>query len=149
MKYYWHIHHEVLLEPSDDIGERIEYIKNNKPVEEIPIRLHLLKEVKGKLPEAYAEAYKAYDEAWKARAEASKARDEAYKACDEASKALDEAWKACDEACKAYDEASKDYYEAWKDRDEAWKARKLEIEALHELECPNCPWDGKTIFPNN
>ena len=93
MKYYWHIHHEVLLEPSDDIGERIEYIKNNKPVEEIPIRLHLLKEVKGRLPEDYDEAWKAYDEA--------------YRAC------------------------------------------KLEIEALHELECPNCPWDGKTIFPNN
>mgnify|MGYP001611374503 CR=1 FL=1 len=128
MKYYWHIHHEVLLEPSDDIGERIEYIKNNKPVEEIPIRLHLLKEVKGRLPEAYDEAWKAYDEACKAHAEACKAHDEAWEDYDEASKAYDEAWKAYAEA---------------------YRACKLEIEALHELECPNCPWDGKTIFPNN
>ncbi len=22
------------------------------------------------------------------------------------------------------------------------------IEALHRAECPNCPWDGKSIFPN-
>lgn len=22
------------------------------------------------------------------------------------------------------------------------------IEALHKIQCPNCPWDGKTIFPN-
>ena len=21
------------------------------------------------------------------------------------------------------------------------------IEAMHNLECPNCSWDGKTIFP--
>ena len=128
MKYYWHIHHEVLLEPSDDIGERREYIKNNKPVEEIPIRLHLLKEVKGRLPEAYDEAYRAYDEAYRAYYEASKAYDEASKAYYEASKAYDEAYRAYYEACRAC---------------------KLEIEALHELECPNCPWDGKTIFPNN
>jgi hypothetical protein len=24
---------------------------------------------------------------------------------------------------------------------------KQEIEELHKLECPNCPWDGHTIFP--
>ena len=128
MKYYWHIHHGVLLEPSDDIGERREYIKNNKPVEEIPIRLHLLKEVKGRLPEAYDEAYRAYYEAYRDYYEASKAYDEASKAYYEASKAYDEAYRAYYEACRAC---------------------KLEIEALHELECPNCPWDGKTIFPNN
>lgn len=22
----------------------------------------------------------------------------------------------------------------------------VEIEALHKVECPDCPWDGKTIF---
>lgn len=105
MKYFWHVHHEILAEPSDNIEERIEYIKNNKSSEEIEIRLRLLKEVKGQLPRAYAEAWKAYDDAGKAR----------------------------DDACKAYAEAGKAYA--------------CEIEALHKIECPDCPWDGKTIFP--
>lgn len=30
---------------------------------------------------------------------------------------------------------------------DAYKAWQKEIEALHKLECPNCPWDGTTIFP--
>jgi len=37
-------------------------------------------------------------------------------------------------------EARKAYVEARKAYDE-------EIDALHAIECPNCPWDGHTIFP--
>ena len=117
--YYWHVHHDVLIEYSDNISERMEYIKKNKPPEEINIRLKLLKKVKGVLPKACQDAYKA-------RWEADKAWQEADKACWEAYKACQEAYKACQEA-----------YKAWQD----------EIEALHKLECPNCPWDGTTIFP--
>ena len=27
------------------------------------------------------------------------------------------------------------------------KAHETEIQVLHSQECPNCPWDGYTIFP--
>ena len=44
--------------------------------------------------------------------------------------------KAWDKACKARDKA----------RDKGDK-HKDTIEVLHKLECPNCPWNGSTIFP--
>ena len=117
--FFWHVHHELILEWCHGYNERVEYIRTRKPKKEIDVRLRLFKAVKGEL-----------------------------------SKEVIEAWKAQIEARKAYDEA-------WKDYDEAWKAyiemrnifqeillkNKKEIEALHALECPNCPWDGKTIFP--
>ena len=46
------------------------------------------------------------------------------------------AWEAC--------------YKAWEVYDKAWevydKANRLELEALHAELCPNCPWNGETIF---
>jgi len=154
-QFAWHIHHEVLVEPlTEPIENRIAFIRTNKPDDEIETRLRLLKPVQGVLPVAVVEAWKAYDEAWKAYDEAWTARDEAWKAYDEAWKAYDEAWKARDEAWKARVEAEKAYVEVWnayveagKACDEAWKAYVEEIEALHAIECPNCPWDGHTIFP--
>ena len=133
-KFYWHIHHTILFEAlTEPIENRIKYIKENKPKNEIKLRLKLLKPVKGKLPKEVVEAYKA--------------RDEAYKAWDEAHKAWDEAYnKAWDEAYKAWDEADKARVEAYKARDEATEKYKDKIEALHRVECKNCPWDGRTIF---
>ena len=91
MKPFWHIHHEVLLEWSDDIQERIDYIKAHKPPHEVETRLRLLKPVQGALPPKLVKAKAAY--------------------------------------AKAYDECLP------------------QIEALHALECPDCPWNGTTIFP--
>jgi len=50
----------------------------------------------------------------------------------EAGLAHGEAWRAYDEARHAYGEAITRNLPA--------------IEALHAIECPNCPWDGYTIF---
>ena len=55
--------------------------------------------------------------------------------------------KAYHEAWKAHAEARKAYAEAWKAFDEVLKACDDEIQALHKIECPDCPWDGNTIFP--
>ena len=120
---FWHVHHDVLCEWSNNIEERIDYIKKNKPEGEIETRLRLLKAVKGKLPEEFYKANKAW-----------------YKAWDEANKARN----------KARNKENKAWYEANKARDKAYKARnkyKNEIEALHKNECPDCPWNGRTIFP--
>jgi len=55
-------------------------------------------------------------------------------------KSLLKAWADWSKVRDDYNKASADYYKAWAD---CWP----EIEALHAAECPNCPWDGTTIFP--
>jgi hypothetical protein len=120
LQFYWHIHHDKLVEcATEPIEERIEYIRKYKLPDEIETRLRLLKPVRGSLPAPFVEAMRAYDEAWRAYVEARHA--------------LNEAWRAYEEAGRAYDEAR--------------RAHAAEIEALHAAECPNCPWDGETIFP--
>ena len=119
MKPFWHIHHEVLLEWSDDIQERIDYIKAHKPPHEVETRLRLLKPVQGALPPKLVKAKAAY----------AKARDAFVKARVAYAKARD-----------AYDKAKAAYNKAY---DECLP----QIEALHALECPGCPWNGTTIFP--
>lgn len=84
MELYWHIHHGYLIErQSEPIEARIKYVKDNKPKEEIALRLRLLQRVKNQRL---------------------------------AAKLIHE-----------------------KDQDG--------LNKLHVEECPDCPWDGTTIFP--
>ena len=135
-KPFWHLYHDVLLSLANEpIENRIAWIKDTKPAHEVETRLQLLKPVKGDLPQPVLEAQKAVDDA-------QKALDDACKAVDDAQKALDDAWEAVDDAQKALDDA-------WKAVDHAIAQHADEINALHEAECPKCPWDDvlKTIFP--
>ena len=119
-KFYWHIHHTFLVEPlTEPIKNRIGFIKENKAKKEIATRLRLMKPVKGKLPAKFVKAGAAYNKAW----------------------------ATYDKAGAAYDKAWATYAKAWAAYDKAWAARKPQIEKLHAKECPDCPWDGKTIFP--
>ena len=122
---YWHIHHEILIEETTDIQERIDYIRANKPEKEIPLRLKLMTPVlhPEKLPSSFRKAREAYCKACEAY---DKAREAYYKAGE----AYYKAWEACEKALKA--------------RDKALKAP--QIEKLHREEHPDCPWNGKTIF---
>ena len=43
--------------------------------------------------------------------------------------------------------AAQEYNKAWQEYDKALNNNKELIEALHKAECPNCPWNGRTIFP--
>src|SRR3990167_3890164 len=79
------LHHSILFEGSHNVLERIEYIKNNKPSNEVNIRLHnimYLGNCDAKGLDAY---YKAQDAYYKAR-----------DACDKAQDACDKAQDACD-----------------------------------------------------
>jgi len=70
-KYYFHIHHEVLVEAlTEPLENRIKYIKEDKPKDEIELRLRLIKPVKGKLPSEFIEAYQAWVKADQARGKA-------------------------------------------------------------------------------
>jgi len=119
-KFYWHIHHDILVElATEPIESRIAFIKAHKPKNEQALRLRLLKPVKGALPQAVV----------KAGAELDKS-DAEYRKSDAGCR------KAYAAYCKSYAEWGK-----------ALIANMPAIEALHAKECPNCPWDGKTIFP--
>src|SRR3970282_1490386 len=154
MKPFWHIHHEVLLEWSDDIQERIDFIQAEKPKHEVEIRRRLLKPLEGALPpklvkagdardkayDANAKARDAYDKARDAYVKAGDARDKAKAAYDKAWDAFGKDWDACVKAKAAFVKAKAAYNKAY---DECLP----QIEALHALECPDCPWNGTTIFP--
>lgn len=144
--FAWHVHHDVLVEPIiGSLQERIEYIQRHKPEAEQPLRLRLLKEVKGELPAAYLQAGAAYSKAGATYSEAGAACDRAWAAyqglaVDQGLAAYDQAWAACDQAWAAYDQA-------WDDLQQALAACMPAILVLHASECPDCPWNGQTIFP--
>jgi len=120
LKYYFHIHHEILVEAlTEPLKNRIKYIKENKPKDEIELRLKLLKPVKGKLPSGFIKA----DQAW---GKAKQARVKAYQAFIKA----DQAW---DKAGQAWVKAREDSMPA--------------LEKLHKIEC-GCGWSSErsTIF---
>ena len=154
-KPYWHIHHKLILEfATEPIENRIEYIRESKPRSEIALRLKLLKPVKGKLPAALHKAEAvldkvlvAYDKAWVVLDKAWADVDKARVAYDKAWTAYSKAWAAYNKAGEAYDKAREAYNKAEAAYDKAIADNLPAIMALHDKECPNCPWDGKTIFP--
>lgn len=145
--WYWHAHHEVLCEYVWDVDERWNYIVANKPEEEIGTRLRWFRPVAGEIPARLARARVECDRAWseynKARAEYDKEGSERYRAWSEYDKARSACDKAWDECSMALTECSM----ALTEYDKALAEALPEMEALHAIECPGCPWDGRTLFP--
>ena len=113
----WCVHHDIEIEELiEPIEKRIVYILENKPKDEIIVRLDNLRPVLFLSVETITQAQKACDEAiapeWKAQDEA-----------------IARAWKAQDEAIAR----------ARKARDEA-------IAPAHRQDVPNHAWNGKSIF---
>src|SRR3989337_2295793 len=163
MKPFWHIHHEVLLEWSDDIQERIDFIQAEKPKHEVEIRLRLLKPVQGALPPKLVKAGDARDKAYDANAKARDAYGKAWDALDKADAAYVKAgdayvkaraafgkdWDAFVKASVAYAKAGDAFVKAKAAfvkakaaYNKAYDECLPQIEALHALECPDCPWNG-------
>ena len=132
--FFWHVHHRVLLEWCYDYDGRASFISEQKREDQKETRLRLFKPVKGKLPQEVVEAWQAYIKAWQA--------------IDKAWQALNKARQAYYETQQAYNEASQAYNRARQALDEALHKNMSAIEALHREECHDCPWNGKTIFPN-
>src|SRR3972149_6661090 len=168
-KPYWHIHHkDFLLEWSDDIQERIDFIQAEKPKHEAEIRLRLLKPVQGALPPKLVKAGDARDKAHAANAKARPALGKDWDALDKAEAAyvkagdayvkaraaFGKAWDAFVKASVAYAKAGAAFVKAKAAfvkakaaYNKAYDECLPQIEALHALECPDCPWNGTTIFP--
>lgn len=166
----WHVHHDILLEPlTGSLAHRAAYIQASKAASEVDTRLRLLKPVAGTVPGALVrrsrpllEAEKAVVDTRKAYSEALAIFNESNASCDqirsahyqgsktvadyhEALRLRAEAWQTSEEARRAYSKASGEYAEAAATYARACNARS--VLRLHEEECPNCTWDGKTIFP--
>ena len=126
----WHAFHAGSLCQMVDLEARRAEIEEIKPPNELPTRRRLMKPVIGQLPMEFVGAC----EAWEATREA------AWEAWEAAREAREAAWGTAREAREA----------AWGTAREAWEAaytkHKAEIERLHAVECPNCPWDGESIL---
>src|SRR3990167_7021035 len=138
-----HCHHDTLVEYCYNYDERVEFIKQNKPQNELEIRLRLFKILSQKaekdIPErdlkAYAEWRKAYAEWQKAYTERKKADVEWEKADVEWEKA-DVEWK------KAYTEWNKADAEREK-ADAEWPQESKD--AFHKRWCGCKEWDGQKL----
>ncbi|MCC6311340.1 MAG: hypothetical protein IT345_10540 [Trueperaceae bacterium] len=114
------MHHEQLAEPlTEPLANRLDYIRSYKPSYEQDTRLLLITPVKGELPEPLIKARAAYAKAGAAYVKA---------------------WAAYVKAGAALDKARAAYVKAG-------AASTSDLEALHAIEHPDCPWNGRTIFP--
>ena len=127
MRFYWHFDNDTLMTPvTKDSKEQIAYIRKCQPAQRAEVWLPLLRLVKGALPQPVMVALDTYIKANNTytRTRIPDARTQV---------------------------GPTDAYVALKNAGIAFKetvaAHRTEIEALHAQECPNCPWNGQTIFP--
>ena len=104
--WYWHVHHDMLVEQSGNIEVRKLYIRKNKPKNEVALRLRLLKVVKNQ------------SEVSRIMREIDRVRD---------------SYLSLELAYDLYESQTASLYE--------------QLDSLHRKECIGCPWNGKTIFP--
>jgi hypothetical protein len=121
--FAFHLHHNKLVEWCHDYDKRVEVILSNKPKKEQELRLRLFKLIpEDRLPPDLLKAGKAYD---RARRKYSKATQIGIV-------------KAFDTEQRKFDA----YYATRADH-------QYDLEVLHKELCPDCPWNGETIFPNH
>ena len=124
----FHIHDRILLEFCFDYDARVQYIKAYKPADEQELRLRLLKLIpEDEIPTDLKKAYTDYQKAianWE-------------KAYTDYQKAIANWEKAYANGEKAYT----DYQKAIANWEKA-----PAVLSLHAKLCPDCPWDGHTIF---
>jgi len=113
----WHCHHETLLENVYIADSRIRYIAGNKPREEQALRFRLFR------PLQDTAALERIDRL-------ANDRD------NRADNRLEKRGRT-DEAYVLYD----------RDLNRSETLHTKAMEALHAKECPDCPWNGETIFP--
>ena len=142
---FWHCHHDKLVEYCYDYDERVKFIKENKSKNEIETQLRLFKPVKGKLPSKVDKAVAAYAKARTACAKAVAAYAKVRTAYDKTVAAYDKARTAYDKTRAAYYKTWAAYYETWAAYDKVVQDNMPAILKLHEKECPDCGWNGKTI----
>lgn len=124
-RYYWHIHHEKLLERLRyPVAERVLHIKTDKPQNEQELRLALMKRVKGPVPDKKTQAR--------------------IKTLEKKLNAFEVSANRTRMSYKQYNRMATELH-----RIKQFKTPALAkyITALHKKECKNCPWKGKKRYP--
>ena len=133
LKPYWHAYHMGQLIFWIDYDKRCETIRQHKPKKEQAARLHYMQPIKGELPKEFVEVGQ----------KLNKAREK----CNEIWQEL------CENRAKdRYNILQAKYYETEKNYNKIrrkynkieWKYA-LEINILHNIECPDCVWDGEEM----
>ena len=116
----FHVHHNTLFEFCYDYDERAEFIQRCKPYNEQELRLRLFQLIPlDRLPKKGLATYLKAQEAY-----------------DKVREVYHKAGETLDKAREAY----------YKTREVYLKANEKALEKLHSELCPDCPWDGETIF---
>ena len=157
--FVWHVQSDgSLLEWVDSLEANLACIHIGKAKKwHSEEHARLMRPVVGALPKAVVQAGLLMGPAWDDLVAAKRAYEQAWAAYGAAGRAvkagrLDTAsWaqmgEEYDTAAKAFAKAKRAYSEQWYRVQTAVTRNKQAIEELHRKECPNCPWDGKTIFP--
>jgi len=174
--FVWHVHHDILVEPlTEPFENRVEYIRRFKPEHEVETRLRLMRPVRETIspPKYWSEADAKRREAGAKRREADARWSEADakgKKADAKRREADAKWsetyakrREADAKWREADAKWSETYAKWREADARWReadAKWREAGAkwrtepswqkvldLHATECPNCPWNGETIFP--
>ena len=133
-----HVHHNIPWEWLWDYKERVAVIKRDKPYSEQGLRLRLLKIIPlEQLPEELLEAATEREKAWAKWEKADMKYNKVEKKWENAGEEWGEEWE---KERGRWEKAEVVFYTVL-------KKYNPEIEALHKELCPNCPWDGQTIFP--
>ena len=151
-KLAFHVHHDMLFESlTEEYEVRLRYIREEKPENERSLRERLFKVIPGKelptdLKKLCAKGERLWTKGQKLYAEGRKLYDEGNKLYAEGKKLCDEGRKLWAEGQKLWTKGKKLYDEGQKLWDEGKKLYAKEMQDLHIKLCPDCPWNGKTIF---
>ena len=128
----FHCHHKVLVELCTDYDDRLDFIKRNKPANEIPTRCRLFRLIPdSKLPEKIVRTVIAY----------RKARNAYVKARIAYNKTITVPEKVCAAFCKTKDACIR----AWAVCDDMIRKNRPFFKKLHKKECGCKEWNGRRI----
>ncbi len=134
----FHVHHQVLVEYCTDYEGRAEFIRENKPPDEIPVRLARMQIIPPErmsqgLTAAVADFVALRDKAAALRDKAAALRVKTAALWVKGNALWVKAVALEDKAVALWDDLIADFAP--------------ELKALHAELCPYCPWDGHTLFP--
>jgi hypothetical protein len=116
---YWHVHHLKLWEYCYDVAERRAYIRSDKPIDERPIRLRLMKPI--------------------THVGLTKTQWEMVKEL----KAMERKFRQL----RKHDWTGVGMHLVRARINRLAKKLNPILNRVHKKQCPNCPWNGRTIFP--
>jgi hypothetical protein len=146
--FAFHCHHDKLFECVWDFDKRVKYIKEWKRPEEVELRLRLFKMIPTEfMPGKDSIEWKMFNQTRETYTQTWETFDQVRVRKTETHAQVEEDFIQAEEDLI---QAEEDFIQAEEDYIRAEKIYTIkydkEITELHNKLCPNCPWNGKTIF---